>query len=143
MAKKPFLICVDVVGEPEHKRFLLMNNDGEVWTGEEWTKDRRRGRLFHEAMDAGTSIREAYDKHFEHLPLTTTYTCNVEITIKSHEEIPLKDIKDWLSDATQFSMDYPHCGSGPGEDTVLHATLKYSTLHLTGVERKEVKNETS
>lgn len=141
--KEPFLVSLDVTGTPNNKRFMIVNNLNEVWDGHEWTKDHSKGRLFHDAMDTQEELQIAYKQHFNHLPLTTTYVCNFEVKVLSQKEIPIEQVKEWLVNSTQFSFDYVHNGSGPENDSLVHAFIRYSMLMKTGIELKEIKHDAS
>jgi hypothetical protein len=119
-SSSPFL--AQSVGPPEFERYVIRRNffdPQEFYTGpsgEAWTEDLGKARLYAKLSDLGHDLHELAIRELAHLP-QVKFRLEVEVTAIG--EATPEQVREYLSGALTFGLDYENHGPGPGLGTLI------------------------
>jgi hypothetical protein len=120
VSRSPFLACL--VGPPEFERYVIKRNFFEPQefytgpTGEAWTEDLGKARLYATIDDLGHDLHELAIRELAHLP-QVKYRLEVEVTAIG--EATPEQVREYLLGALTIGLDYENYGPGPGLGTLV------------------------
>lgn len=108
MSKPPVLSLIPR-GSPDHPRFLIANQEQQVWTGDEWSPDESDGLLFASVTDAGRVSMEilAVATKGKHC---FKFVAPVEVEVRADESPDLTALMIWLMKSARLFVDYRQPG---------------------------------
>jgi hypothetical protein len=119
-SSSPFL--AHSVGPHEFERFVIRRNyfePQEYYTGSAggaWTEDLGKARLYANLSDLGHDLHDLAIRELAHLP-QIKYRLEVEVTAIG--EATPEQVREYLSGALTFGLDYENHGPGPGLGTLI------------------------
>jgi hypothetical protein len=117
-SSSPFLAYS--VGPPEFERYVIKRNfiqPQEYYTGptgEAWTEDLAKARLYATIEDLGSDLHDLAIRELAHLP-QVKYRLAVEVTAIG--EATPEQVREYLYGALTIGLDYENHGPGPGLGT--------------------------
>jgi hypothetical protein len=114
-SRSPFLAYS--IGPPGFERYAIKKNFIEPQefftgpTGEAWTEDLSKARLYATIDDLGHDLHDLAIRELAHLPLVR-YTLEVEVTTIG--EATPEQVREYLFGALTIGLDYENHGPGPG-----------------------------
>jgi hypothetical protein len=119
-SRSPFLAYS--VGPPEFERYVIKRNfiePQEYYTGpsgEAWTQDLDKARLYATIDDLGSDLHELAIRELAHLP-QVKYRLEVEVTAIG--DTTPEQVREYLYGALTIGLDYENYGPGPGLGTLV------------------------
>jgi hypothetical protein len=116
----PFL--AHSVGPPEFERYVIKKNffqPQEYYTGpsgEAWTEDLGKARIYADLSDLGNDLYELAIQELAHLP-QVKYRLEVEVTAIG--EATSEEVREYIFGALTIGLDYENHGPGPGLGTLV------------------------
>ena len=116
MANKrlPILRVVQI-GNGEFERFLIEDEQSQVWTGQEFGQS---GVLYADHNHAAADVQAILKKNFEGVN-PQRYVVTVFVEVFSDESVPMGDVALYLSKASWLLLNTTDHGNGPGDSLVL------------------------
>jgi hypothetical protein len=106
------MIVIRGVGLEANRRYVLLQDDGRVWTGEGWDYTIRGARTFAGLRDA----REEYER----LALLAhagqpvrEFEAAIRVRVFADRPFTLEELRDYLVRATRLGLDVDANGEGP------------------------------
>ena len=119
MAKKRELPILRVVqiGNEEFERYVIEDQEEQVWTGERFDSD--GGALFAKHNDAATEAQNILKANFKGVE-PQRFVVPLYIEVLNHAgPVPVAEIAQYLSDASRLYVNTTENGNGPGDSLVL------------------------
>jgi hypothetical protein len=111
------LMAVPKFGPPHARRYAIQNfGTNEFWTGEDFTDDWAKARLFATPSSACFEMQQILSAVYGDLPLSR-YTAPVEIEV--YGEVPKNTVARWLGQSTILNIRTHEFGNGPQNSLVL------------------------
>lgn len=118
MAKKrlPILYVVQV-GESEFERYVIEDQQKQVWTGKQF--DSQGGALFARHNDAATEAQVILKKSFKGVE-PQRFVVPLYVEVLSHAgPVAVAEVAQYLSSSSRLYIDTTEHGNGPGDSLVL------------------------
>ena len=92
-------------GYPDYPRFILANQQRQVWTGDNWSHVENDGLLFESERDAG---RVAWEILIDATKDKRSYRfiAPIEVEIRADQPPDLMQVMLWLMRASRLYLDY-------------------------------------
>jgi hypothetical protein len=125
--ESPLVLTVLAKGTPVHPRFVIANQFGRVWTGDDWSDAEEDGLLFAEPNDVGRVCQELLLAQAGEKPVFR-FLASIEIEIRSDKKPDWAEVAVWAIRAVQLTVDYDRHGSGPASGSVAVLKIDWATL---------------
>jgi len=103
-------------------RFLIEDQDGCVWNGEEFVSDRSKGELYAQTEDACVKLQEILKRDLsERVLIRFTAPVVIEVFADPDAIVNPLEIAAWLSKTCCLQMNTSENGLGPDNSVVLPA----------------------
>ncbi len=109
----PILRVVQIGNEFE--RFVIEDEQSQVWTGQEFGQP---GVFYADHNQAASDVQAILRKNFEGIE-PRKYVVPVFIEVFSHAEVPVAQVAQYLSRASRLFLNTTDHGNGPGNSLVL------------------------
>ena len=103
-------------------RFVIEDQEGRVWNGEEFVADRSKGELYAETEDACVKLQEILKRDLsERVLIRFTAPVVIEVYADPDAIVNPLEIAAWLSKTCRLQMNTSENGLGPDNSVVLPA----------------------
>ena len=125
----PILKAIPAFGTENAVRYAIQNLvDDQVWTGDCFSHDWNRARLYAQPNHACMDMRLIMLKVYDHQPLTL-YEAPTRIEVFG--DVEMKQLQHWLSRAAVLRIRNSEYGNGPGN------SLAMPSIHWAEMERTD------
>jgi len=118
---------IQAVGNPGFPRFIITTDQGDVFDGTGWTKDRSRAALFSESVAVAVQFNALQEAMYQHCPLRE-FTVPLNIRVRSAHPFSKKSLEEYLERATRIMLDHDKCGTGPVEDSMVQLEVTWAAM---------------
>jgi hypothetical protein len=121
----PILKAIPDFGTPVATRWAIQNLvDDQVWTGNCFSPDWNRARLYAEPNDACLDMRKIMIRAYDHQPLTV-YEAPTRIEVFG--DVEMRQLQHWLSRAAVLRIRNSEYGNGP-KDTLAMPAIHWAEM---------------
>ena len=110
------------------RRWFLINQFREYWTGEDFTPHKDFAMLYaslNEAKEVANTIMLQYHKQKK----LTRYIAPVVVDLRCDEKLSVQEVSEWLIKHSRFILDIPiESDEGPLEGSYSTLVIKWSEL---------------
>lgn len=123
---------IQSTGNPQFPRFLIANDNGEVWDGTAWTLNRDKAILFTEGQTVARQFRELEEAQAAHLPLHE-FGVTLNIRVRSPRPVSQEELANYLEKTVSILIDR---SKGDGEfDGVVQMDVTWKEMKEKVVKR--------
>lgn len=112
-------IYIKTVGTEQFPRFLIVEKNGEVYTGKGWStteEDACKYAILSEAADECHRLLRADYWDTAHV---SHFTFPVQLEVRSEHRISPEALQEWVRRAVDLQISYTQHGNGPDASLVL------------------------
>jgi hypothetical protein len=117
---------IQAIGNPEFSRFIITNDQGEVFDGSGWNNDRSQAALFNQSQAVAVQYNALQDQMYEGCPLRE-FTVPLNIRVRSAAPFTQKQLEEYLEQVTSIFLDHEK-GTGPVEDSMVQLGVTWAGL---------------
>jgi hypothetical protein len=109
------------------KHYVLMDQHRRFWTGDGWTTDDDRAKVYEAILDAHNDWQAIMLADYPGKKVRV-FVATVRIEVHGDEDFSLEELQSYLENSTRFSQDTDRCGTGPVEGSLVLQRIDYATL---------------
>ena len=127
-------IAIEKSGSPAWTRYLLRDDQGQYWTGDGWSVDRRSALLHADWNVVSHEYRRLEEQQWSALQ-ASDYEGVVTVRVWGGQGVTAGVLQDWLHKAVAIMLDHAAHGTGPVADSLARIDIDWTKLNE--VEAKE------
>jgi hypothetical protein len=122
------------VGNPQFPRFVIANNQGEVFDGGGWNKDQDRAMLYSEGQDVALAFNALQKAMFRDCTLRE-FAVTLNVRVRSAQPFTQKELEGYLERAVAIMLDHDK-GTGPTPNSMVQLDVTWAEMKERGVTEK-------
>ena len=124
--REDLVLGLEMVGD-DFPRFKITHPSGKEWDDKnsQWTWT--EGTLYENVNEAAQQIQTLLKDHYGDLP-QVKYESPVEVVVHSDEEVPINELKAWLSKVAKLTIFSDQHGNGPRPGTFVTFKIPWARL---------------
>jgi hypothetical protein len=123
------------VGTPQFPRFVIANDQGEVFDGDGWNKDQNRAMLYSEGPDVALAFNALQETMFKDCTLRK-FAVTLNVRVRSAQPFTQKELEDYLERAVAIMLDHDK-GTGPTPNSMVQLDVIWAEMKEKGVSEKK------
>jgi hypothetical protein len=123
------------VGNPQFLRFVIANDQGEVFDGDGWNKDQNRAMLYSEGREVAVQYNALQERLYETCSLRE-FAVTLNIRVRSEESFTQKELEDYLERAVAIMLDHEK-GTGPTPNSMVQLDVTWAEMKEKGISEKK------
>ena len=117
---------IQAVGNPVFPRFIIANDQGEVYDGTAWNTDRKKAVLYANGQELAVQFRSLEEACHNHLPLRE-FAVTLNVTVRADQPFTEADLALYLERAACILLDHAK-GTGPTENSLVQCSVSWDKL---------------
>lgn len=117
---------IQPVGNPEYPRFLIANDQGEVFDGTSFTKDWNQATIFNKGQAVALQYNALQEAMCKDWPIRE-FTVPLNIRVRSGSSFSKKELEEYLERATSIFLDFEK-GTGPVENSMVQLAVTWREM---------------
>ena len=120
------------IGSDSCRMYTIQRGDFKFWDGESWTKILDKAKVYRDHDAAATTVAALQYRQYKGLPVRAfKMELSFLVAADDVEGISLEQIKKFIANAIQISVDNGNHGDGPVDGSFIQARLHMATLEET------------
>lgn len=122
------------VGNPQFLRFVITNDQGEVFDGDGWNTDQNRAILYAEGQEVARQFNALQDAMYRDC-LLREFAVTLNIRVRSTQPFTQKELEDYLERAVAIMLDHDK-DTGPTPNSMVQLDVTWREMKEKGVTEK-------
>ena len=122
------------VGNPQFPRFIIANDQGEVFDGDGWNKDQNRAVLYSEGQEVARQFNALQEAMYRDWSIRE-FGVTLNIRVRSAQPFTQKELEDYLEWAVAIMLDHDK-GTGPTPNSMVQLDVTWAEMKEKGVTEK-------
>ncbi len=122
------------VGNPKFPRFVIANDQGEVFDGDGWNKDQNRAILYAEGQEVARQFNALQEAMHRDWPIRE-FAVTLNVRVRSAHPFTQRELEDYLERAVAIMLDHDK-GTGPTPNSMVQLDVTWREMKERGVTEK-------